>query len=331
MGELLIPKTSSLLMHAALAVVDQPPDMVDGEEEDNTEPDGPQEVDQVEYQLSQKLLNQKLLSHLLTLASMMILSQILTKTLAPCTMMNLHQDVEATIPKTSLLPMHAALAVGDQPPDTVDGEWEDNTVLDGPQEAETLELLLSQLLKLTLAKMMTPSSMMKVIHALMVMMLIQNTAEPSIPKTSSLLMHAALAVVDQPPDMVDGEEEDNTEQDGPQEVDQVEYQLSQKLLSQKLLSQLLTPVKMTILSQILTKTLAPCTMMNLHQDVEATIPKTSLLPMLAALAEVDPLPDTVDGEWEDNTESDGPQEVDQVEFQWSQWKHQHQLAHHQLM
>merc|ERR1711957_189411 len=125
-----------------------------------------------------------------------------------------------------------------------------------------------------------------------------------IPKTSSLLMHAALAVVDQPPDMVDGEEEDNTEPDGPQEVDQVEYQLNQKLLNQKLLSQLLTPVKMTILSQILTKTLAPCTTMNLHQDVEATIPKTSLLPMLAVLAEVDPPPDMVDGEWEDNTESD---------------------------
>jgi hypothetical protein len=41
---------------------------------------------------------------------------------------------------------------------------------------------------LTLAKMMTLSSMMKVTHALMVMMLIQNTAEPLILRTSSLLM-----------------------------------------------------------------------------------------------------------------------------------------------
>jgi hypothetical protein len=42
--------------------------------------------------------------------------------------------------------------------------------------------------QLPLANMMTPSSMMKVIHALMVMMTIQNSAELSIPKASSLLM-----------------------------------------------------------------------------------------------------------------------------------------------
>jgi len=47
--------------------------------------------------------------------------------------------------------------------------------------------------------------------------------------------------------------------------------------------------------------------------VETTILKTSLLPMLAALAEVDPLPTTVDGEWEDNTVSDGLQEAETLE------------------